>query len=133
MVEFQFDVVGVGLNSVDLLCQVKHFPVFNTKGSLDDISRQGGGQVATALAALSRLEMKTAFIGVVGDDENGVFSISSLKADGVNVEGVVVRPDFATQFAIIIVQSDGDDEERGGRTESRTHDGVFREDQPQGF
>ena len=75
MATFQFDVVGIGLNSVDLLCRVKEFPVFNTKSSLDDVSRQGGGQAATAMAALSRLEMKTAFIGVVGDDDDGFFSI----------------------------------------------------------
>jgi sulfofructose kinase len=116
MATFQFDVVGIGLNSVDLLCRVKEFPVFNTKSSLDDVSRQGGGQAATAMAALSRLEMKTAFIGVVGDDDDGFFSVSSLKAAGVNVEGIVVRPDLATQFSVIVVQSDGDDEERGGRT-----------------
>lgn len=116
METFRFDVVGIGLNSVDLLCRVKRFPVFNTKNSIDDVSRQGGGQAATAVAALSCLEMKTAFIGVVGDDEEGVFSVSSLEAAGVNVEGVVVQPGLATQFAVIIVQSDGDDEERGGRT-----------------
>ena len=43
------------------------------------------------MAALSRLKMKTAFVGVVGDDEEGIFSMSSLKAAGVNVEGIVVR------------------------------------------
>lgn len=112
----RFDAVGLGLNSVDLLCLVDRFPEFNTKGALREVSRQGGGQAATAMAALARLGMKTAYIGAVGDDEEGAFSLESLRGEGVNVEGVAVQPGRASQFAVIIVQREGDGEERGGRT-----------------
>ncbi|MFP6871376.1 MAG: PfkB family carbohydrate kinase [Nitrospinota bacterium] len=112
----RFDVVGIGLNSVDLLCRVDHFPQFNTKNALLEVSRQGGGQAATAMAALSRLGLKTAYIGAVSDDGDGEFSIASLKEAGVNTDGVVVQPGLATQFAVIIVQGEGNEEERGGRT-----------------
>lgn len=112
----RFDAVGIGLNSVDLLCLVDKYPDFNTKVGLLDISRQGGGQAATAMVALANLGMKAAFIGVVGDDEEGHFSLESLRTSGVNVEGVVVQPGQASQFAVVVVQKEGGGDERGGRT-----------------
>ena len=112
----RFDAVGLGLNSVDLLCLVDRYPGFNTKGELREVSRQWGGQAATAMAALARLGMKVAFIGAVGDDEEGKFSVGSLRQAGVDVEGVAVQPGRASQFAVIIVQGEGNEEEQGGRT-----------------
>lgn len=112
----RFDAVGIGLNSVDLLCLVNRYPEFNTKTGLLEISRQGGGQAATAMAALAKLGMKAAFIGTVGDDEEGQFSLESLRASGVNVEGVVIQPGRASQFAVVVVQREGSEGERGGRT-----------------
>ncbi|MEE9275941.1 MAG: PfkB family carbohydrate kinase [bacterium] len=112
----RFDAVGIGLNSVDLLCEVDRYPAFNTKGGLRNVVRQGGGQAATAMAGLARLGMRTAFIGAVGDDAEGEFSLRSLREEGVNVEGVALQPGRASQFAVIIVQREGGEEERGGRT-----------------
>ena len=102
MREKRFDAVGIGLNSADLLCVVERHPLFNTKGPLLEVSRQGGGQAATAMAALARLGLRTAYIGAVGDDEEGKFSLQSLRAEGVDVEGVAVQPGRASQFAIIL-------------------------------
>lgn len=103
--DFRFDAVGVGLNSADLLCRVEQFPALNTKGPLQEVTRQGGGQAATAMAALSRLGLRAAFIGAVGDDEEGVFSRKSLEEEGVDTEGMVVQPGRASQFAVIIVSA----------------------------
>lgn len=112
----RFDVVGIGLNSVDLFCRVGRFPDFNTKNALLEVFYQGGGQAATAMAALSHLGLKTTYIGAIGDDRNGEISIASLNEAGVNTDGVVVQPGLATQFAVIIVQSEGNVVELGGRT-----------------
>jgi len=49
-----FDVVGMGMNSVDFLCLVPRFPTSGSKMKIDRFSKQGGGQVATAMVALSR-------------------------------------------------------------------------------
>src|SRR4030042_1715011 len=49
-----FDVVGIGLNAIDYLCCVPRYPVPGEKLRMTGFSRQGGGQVATALLALSR-------------------------------------------------------------------------------
>jgi sulfofructose kinase len=98
-----FEVVGMGLNSVDFLCVVPEFPTLNSKTEVLQFSKQGGGQVATAMVALSRWGIKTKYIGKVGNDEFGTFSINSIHREGVDVSSVKIEPKATSQFAIIIV------------------------------
>jgi sugar/nucleoside kinase (ribokinase family) len=98
-----FDVVGMGLNSVDLLTVVPKFPTPNSKMEMLRFSKQGGGQVATAMVALSRWGVKTKYIGKVGGDELGQFSLHSLRQEGVEVSSVMIEPNATNQFAMIIV------------------------------
>ena len=51
-----FDVVGMGLNSVDFLTVVPEFPTLNAKMKILRFSKQGGGQIATALVAGAGVE-----------------------------------------------------------------------------
>ncbi|HXX35050.1 MAG TPA: PfkB family carbohydrate kinase, partial [Thermodesulfobacteriota bacterium] len=80
-----FDVVGMGLNSVDFLCVVPEFPTLNSKVEMLQFSKQGGGQVATAVVALSRWGVRAKYIGKVGGDELGQFSLHSIRQEGVDV------------------------------------------------
>ncbi len=104
-----FDVVGMGLNSVDFISVVPEFPVPNSKMKMLRFSKEGGGQVATAMVALSRWSVKTKYIGKVGDDELGQFSLHCLRQEGVDVSSVMIEPNATNQFAMIIVDgSTGD-------------------------
>jgi len=98
-----FDVVGMGLNSVDFLSLVPEFPAPNSKMKMLRFSKQGGGQVATAMVALSRWGVKTKYIGKVGEDELGQFSLKSIRQEGVDVSSMTVEPNATSQFAMIIV------------------------------
>ncbi len=104
-----FDVVGMGLNSVDFISVVPEFPVPNSKMKMLRFSKEGGGQVATAMVALSRWSIKTKYIGKVGEDELGQFSLHCLRQEGVDVSSVTIEPNATNQFAMIIVDgSTGD-------------------------
>jgi sugar/nucleoside kinase (ribokinase family) len=104
-----FDVVGMGLNSVDFISVVPEFPTLNSKMKMLRFSKEGGGQVATAMVALSRWSVKTKYIGKVGEDELGQFSLNSLRQEGVDVSSVTIEPNATNQFAMIIVEgSTGD-------------------------
>lgn len=105
-----FDVVGMGLNSVDFISVVPEFPAPNSKMKMLQFSKQGGGQVATALVALSRWGVKTKYIGKVGEDELGQFSLNSLRQEGVDISSVAMESNATNQFAMIIV--DGPSGER---------------------
>ncbi|OGP95490.1 MAG: hypothetical protein A2157_19395 [Deltaproteobacteria bacterium RBG_16_47_11] len=98
-----FDVVGMGLNSVDFLTVVPKFPTPNSKMEMLRFSKQGGGQVATAMVALSRWGVKTKYIGKVGEDELGQFSLHAIRQEGVEVSSVTIEPNATNQFAMIIV------------------------------
>src|SRR5213593_1990494 len=64
-----FDVVGLGLNSIDLLAVVGEYPEANTKQRLQRFARLPGGQIATALAVCAKLGWKATYIGSFGDDD----------------------------------------------------------------
>ena len=98
-----FDVVGMGLNSVDFLCVVPEFPTLNSKMRILQFSKQGGGQVATAMVALSRWGVKTKYVGKFGGDELGQFSSNSLQQEGVEVSSGTSEPNTPNQFGMIIV------------------------------
>ncbi|MDX1779472.1 MAG: hypothetical protein R3339_11380, partial [Thermodesulfobacteriota bacterium] len=73
-----FDAVGFGLNAVDHLCVVPHFPGYDSKLRMLDFSKQGGGQAATAMVACQRLGLKTRYVGKSGEGELGRYSRKSL-------------------------------------------------------
>jgi len=100
-----FEVVGMGLNSVDFLSLVPEFPTLNSKMKILQFSKQGGGQVATAMVALSRWGVKTKYIGKIGGDELGHFSLHSIRREGVDVSSVTLEPNATNQFAMILVDN----------------------------
>lgn len=100
-----FEVVGLGLNSVDDLCVVPHFPEFNTKVKMISLERQGGGQVATAMVALARWGLRVRYIGKVGGDELGSFSLESIGSEGVDVSFVTREEGVRNQYAFIVIDA----------------------------
>jgi len=108
----RFDVVGVGYSAVDYFGIVdKYPPPADIKMPMNQFTRQGGGPVATALVALSRLGASVAFAGKMGDDEFGRFMMEELKKENVDIDQVVIEPGPLSQFAFIIV-----DQSTGSRT-----------------
>jgi sulfofructose kinase len=98
-----FDVVGFGLSSVDHLCVVKRHPRLDSKQQLVTYDVQPGGQVPTALVALQRWGLRTAYIGGFGNDAGGVLSRSALAAAGVDLSATVVRTNTAQQVSVILI------------------------------
>lgn len=102
------DVVGVGALNIDLLYKVSSLrfgAVEMTSGSktygteeefqalLSDLTRSGqlmgrsgGGSAANTVYALARMGYRTAFLGVIGKDDEGKFILSSM--DGVDLSMV---------------------------------------------
>jgi sulfofructose kinase len=99
----RFDAVALGLNAVDQLVLVPQYPEFNTKIQFISHRLTPGGQCATAMAALSRLGLKTKYIGSVGSDRLGRLQLESLDEDGIESSGVRIVEGAETQTAFIIV------------------------------
>lgn len=106
-----FDGVALGLNAVDHLIVVPHYPEFNSKIPYQSHTLAPGGQSATAMVTLARLGMSASYIGKVGSDEEGRFQLSSLASEGVETAGVMVVEGAESQNAFIII-----DQATGERT-----------------
>ena len=98
-----FDAVGFGLNAVDHLIVVPQYPEFDTKMRLIEHQQSAGGQTATAMVALRRLGLKTAYAGRFGSDVEGRFGFETLLADDVNVEFAEVVAGARNQIAFITI------------------------------
>ncbi|MDT5295489.1 MAG: sulfofructose kinase [Acidobacteriota bacterium] len=101
----EFDAVGFGLNAVDHLVVVPHYPEFDTKIRLVAHERGAGGQTATAMTGLRRLGLKTAYAGRFGSDDAGRFGFDSLRAEGVDVEFAEIVEGARNQIAYILIDA----------------------------
>lgn len=97
-------VTGLGQCSLDYLSLVDVYPQVDTKKEVLEWHEQGGGPVATALVALSRLGVSCRFSGVTGDDEAGGKIRQSLADEGVDVTGLVKRGKSFSQLAFIAIE-----------------------------
>ena len=98
-----FDAVGFGLNAVDHLIVVPEYPAFDTKMRLLAHKHSAGGQTASAMVALRRLGLKTAYAGRFGSDPEGHFGLQTLKDDDVNVDFAEVVEGATNQIAFITI------------------------------
>ncbi len=79
-----FDIAGLGVCTLDLLMRVPEFPAGESVQRSSSTRLQGGGPVATALAAAARLGAKTAMLDRQGDDWIGERIRSELTSFGVD-------------------------------------------------
>jgi sugar/nucleoside kinase (ribokinase family) len=101
----RWDVVGVGVNSVDFVHMLPGYPQLAgafAKMRIRERHVLCGGQTLTALATCARFGLRCKYIGVTGTDENGRRIRAELTSRHIDIEDLVVR-DAENQFAIILV------------------------------
>jgi ribokinase len=96
-------VVGLGQASYDSLGLLASFPAEDEKVELAAIEGQCGGPASTALVTLSRLGIRTSFLGAVGDDPAGREIAKGLDAEGVESSFLRIRPGHSSQSAFIAI------------------------------
>lgn len=101
----KFDVIGIGRNCVDHLAVMETLPRRDTKAPMLQYVVAPGGQSSTAAAALSRLGLKCACAGLVGDDPDGAFLKKCLREEGVDDTKVLAEPGARTPVALILVEA----------------------------
>lgn len=101
----EFDAVGFGENAVDHLVVVPHYPEFDTKTRFSEHALSAGGQIASALAGLRRLGLRTAYAGRFGSDEAGRFGLEALRAEGVDTSRAETVEGARNQLAFILIDA----------------------------
>lgn len=96
-------VVFAGAATVDAIAVVPRFPEADERQIADEVVYAGGGPAATAAVTASRLGVPSAFVGSVGEDDEGARIIDGLRAEGVDVSGMTVRSGCASGASVIVV------------------------------
>jgi sulfofructose kinase len=110
LVSPEADFVGLGINSLDTIIRLPHYPEFNSKISILAATKLPGGQTATAAVACQRWGLRSRYIGKIGDDDAGRTQRLEFLREGVEAHLIEV-PGCPSQLAFILV-----DESSGERT-----------------
>ena len=98
-----FDVVGLGVASVDELLWVQAYPPADAKVPVLRRARSCGGLSATALVAAARFGCRCAYAGILGADEYSRFVLDCLAAKGVNTEYVRMFSGAMPVLSVIVL------------------------------
>jgi len=82
--------VCVGVITVDTIALVDKYPGEDERALAEEIIRAGGGPAAVAAVALSRLGIKSAIVGTIGDDADGKEVLRIFAQEGVDTSGISI-------------------------------------------
>jgi sulfofructose kinase len=100
----RFDVVGLGVSTLDFLQVVEDFPADERVQQARDSLIQGGGPVATAMVTLARLGSSTALLDKLGDDWRGRLIMEELHREQVCTDCIRISPGATSSMASILVR-----------------------------
>ena len=101
----KLQIVGVGLATLDILIRLEELPTWSRGSRLKAARLAGGGPVATALVAASRLGARVGYVGTAGEDELAELKLRSLASEGVDTSRVKIRPGPERQVILVCVHA----------------------------
>jgi sulfofructose kinase len=84
---------------------VQKYPSADERVIAEEISRAGGGPAAVAAVALSRLGVKSAIVGTIGDDADGKEVLRIFEKEGVDTSGISLGTS-ATAGSVIVASKE---------------------------
>ena len=103
----RIDLVGVGLNAIDTLIPLPHYPELGSKVEFHSANILPGGQVASAVIACQQWGMRTRYIGKVGEDRFADIHRAEFAKTGVEAH-LFTAQGCASQQAFILVDDTGE-------------------------
>lgn len=100
----KFDVIVVGLNTVDILMILPDKIVADGKHIVKDMTMQGGAPVGSGVSALTRLGYRGGYVARLGDNPASLLSLGEFAANNISDE-LVVR-DKTSMPAVAVVEID---------------------------
>ncbi len=99
-------VVGLGYCPYDILAIVPHMPEFDDvrMTHATALAYDGGGPVGNALAALARLGMTAAYIGILGNDREGHWLRELFIDEGVDIARLRMSNLAGTNVCLLLVE-----------------------------
>ncbi|MGC9516110.1 MAG: carbohydrate kinase family protein [Methanomicrobiales archaeon] len=85
----KLDIIGFGALNVDKLFTVNHIAGPDEESYIEKYSESCGGSAANTIISLSRLKIKTGFLGKIGPDQEGQMLYNNLIKEGVDTRGLI--------------------------------------------
>ncbi len=99
-------IVGIGACVMDTLYNIAHYPTEDTKLRATGSKPAGGGPVATGLVAAKKLGENTAYIGVLSEDNGGIFLKNDFEKYGVDTELIETKSGYRSFTSVIWLSSE---------------------------
>ena len=99
----RFDVIGLGVSTVDTMALVDHFPAGEEVQRAIETTVQGGGPVATAVVTLARLGASVAMVDALGNDWRGALILEEFQREGVCTDYIKVSAGHTSSTACVLV------------------------------
>lgn len=99
-------IVGIGACVMDTLVTVPNYPKEDTKLRAISSKPSGGGPTGTGLVAAQKLGEQAAYVGVLSDDNGGVFLQKDFEKYGVNTDCVDVMSGYRSFTSVIWLAQD---------------------------
>jgi len=99
------EAVFVGAATQDAIALVDDFPEPDERMVAHQVEYAGGGPAATAAVTAARLGLSSAFVGAVGDDEEGERILAGLQDESVDVSGVQRLRGRRSGASLVVVQA----------------------------
>ena len=97
--------VCVGVITLDTIALVDKYPSADERVIAEEISTAGGGPAAVAAVALSRLGIKSAIVGTIGNDVDGKEVLRIFEKEGVDISGISISS-TPTGGSVIVVSKE---------------------------
>ena len=99
-------IVGIGACVFDTLYNIPSYPKEDTKMRATGSKPAGGGPTATGLVAAQKLGEQTAYIGVLSDDNGGVFLKKDFEKYGVDTSLIEVKSGYRSFASVLWLSAD---------------------------
>lgn len=101
------DVVGIGIPYYDMVINVSKMPGLDGAAGANEAFYQGGGKVATAMAAAARLGRSAGMMAKVGENHRGQFIINDFRYNGVDTSAIIVdAPGTSSPFCLSLSEEE---------------------------
>ena len=101
------DVVGIGTPYYDMVINVSKMPGLDGAAGANEAFYQGGGKVATAMAAAARLGRSAGMMAKVGENHRGQFIINDFRYNGVDTSSIIVdAPGTSSPFCLSLSEEE---------------------------
>jgi sulfofructose kinase len=102
--EREVEVIGLGVSTVDVVALVDHFPSTREVQQALELKVQGGGPVATAMAALAKLGATVEMVDMLGDDWRASIIRNDFNSIGVGQHHLRTAPGCTSSTSLILVK-----------------------------